>query len=304
MLGLMGFRTWKRTMSDLANKDSQIATTEMGDVQYTDIGSGPVILHSHGSPGGCDSGPLAFSRYTESGFRVVTPSRPGFVRTSLDIGRTVEDQADLFAAFLDALDINRVSILAWSGGGPPALQFALRHPDRLLCLVLLACATICWDHKTTLFERAFMTDASLWIINMINTIIPASNRLMCREIGADYKYLKQHPDKMEFFKRFMCGISPGSLRWPGSENDVVQYSKLPRYPVENIKCPTLVVQSKSDNLVFMANAEFIVDNVPNVEFYEYATGGHVPMIGEQSEEVYDKMLGFIKTHSSNYGTQH
>jgi len=70
----------------------------------------------------------------------------------------------------------------------------------------------------------------------------------------------------------MCGISPDSLHWLGCEND---------------------------KLVSMANAEFIVNNVPNVEFYKYATGGHVPMIGQQSEEVYAKMLDFIKKHSSN-----
>ena len=57
MSALMGLRTWKKEMSDLANKYSQMIKTKMGDVQYTDIGSGPVILHSHGSPGGCDSGP-------------------------------------------------------------------------------------------------------------------------------------------------------------------------------------------------------------------------------------------------------
>ena len=66
MSALMGLRTWKKEMSDLANKDSQMIKTKMGDVQYSDIGSGPVILHSHGSPGGCYSGPLAFDFYEGS----------------------------------------------------------------------------------------------------------------------------------------------------------------------------------------------------------------------------------------------
>jgi len=297
MSGLMGFRTWKKTMSDLANNDSKIIKTEMGDVQYTDIGSGPVILHSHGSPGGCDSGPLAFSGYTKRGFRVVTPSRPGFVKNSLDIGRTAEEQADMFASFIDRLKIDKVSLLAWSGGGPPALQFALRHPDRLNSLVLLACATIRWEHKTTVFEKMFMTDIGLWILSLISAIIPGSDKAMCNEIGADYNYVKQHPDKLNFFKRFMCGISPGSLRWPGSLNDITNYSKMPRYPVEKIKVPTLVVQSPGDRLVKMENAEFILKNVSNVEYYEYKSGGHVPMIGKESEEVYDKMLRFIIEHN-------
>src|SRR4029450_11617463 len=37
---------------------------------------------------------------------------------------------------LDALHIKRVAILAFSGGVPPALQFAQRYPERTLALVL------------------------------------------------------------------------------------------------------------------------------------------------------------------------
>lgn len=32
MSALMGLRTWKKEMSDLANKDSQMIKTKMGDV--------------------------------------------------------------------------------------------------------------------------------------------------------------------------------------------------------------------------------------------------------------------------------
>jgi len=298
MARLMGFNRWKREMTALANEGSKTISTRMGEVQYTDIGSGRVIMHSHGSPGGCDSGPLAFARYTEKGFRIVTPSRPGFIKTPLDVGRRVEEQADMFAAFLDALKIDRVSLLAWSGGGPPALQFALRHPDRLNSLVLLACATIRWEHKTTFFEKMFMTDVGLWTMSLLSALIPGFDKAMCKEIGADYSYVKQHPKKLKFFKRFMYGISPGSLRWAGSLNDIIQYSNLPRYPVENIKIPVLVVQSPSDRLVKMENARFVVDNAPDVEYFEYETGGHVPMIGEEADEVFDRMIDFIVRHSN------
>ena len=39
---------------------------------------------------------------------------------------------------LDALDVERVAVFGYSAGGPSALQFALRHPDRTTALVLLA----------------------------------------------------------------------------------------------------------------------------------------------------------------------
>lgn len=45
-------------------------------------------------------------------------------------------QADTFGALLDALEIERAAVLGFSAGGPPAIQFALRHPERTLSLVL------------------------------------------------------------------------------------------------------------------------------------------------------------------------
>ena len=164
---------------------------------------------------------------------------------------------------------------------------------------MLACATIKWEHKTTAFEKFFMMDLGLWIMYLFTTLFPSTYKQMADEIGADLTYIKEHPEKLTFLKEFMNKISPGSLRWPGSKNDIIQYSKMDRYPVEKIKIPTLVVQSKSDKCVSMENAEFLADNMSNVEFYEYFTGGHAPMLGKESEEVYDKMIEFIIRHGTD-----
>ena len=45
---------------------------------------------------------------------------------------------DAVAALLDRLEIGDVSIIGVSGGGPTALQFALRHPQRTRALVMVA----------------------------------------------------------------------------------------------------------------------------------------------------------------------
>jgi pimeloyl-ACP methyl ester carboxylesterase len=49
---------------------------------------------------------------------------------------TIEQLAADLAAFLDALDLDRVSLCGHSIGAPPTYLFAARHPDRVACLVL------------------------------------------------------------------------------------------------------------------------------------------------------------------------
>ena len=66
-----------------------------------------------------------------AGYRVLTPDRPGYLGTPIVNGGTPERQADLAAALLDTLGIDRVAVVGLSAGGPGAIQFAVRHADRV-----------------------------------------------------------------------------------------------------------------------------------------------------------------------------
>jgi pimeloyl-ACP methyl ester carboxylesterase len=69
-------------------------------------------------------------------YRVLLVTRPGYGRTPLRSGRTPAAQADLYAALLDALAIDRAVVLGISGGGPSAYAFAALHPERCAGLAL------------------------------------------------------------------------------------------------------------------------------------------------------------------------
>jgi pimeloyl-ACP methyl ester carboxylesterase len=74
----------------------------------------------------------------EAGFEVIAPSRPGYLGTPLDRRRTIDDQADLHAALLDAIGCERAGVVTWSGGGPSGYRLAVRHPSRVSALVAFA----------------------------------------------------------------------------------------------------------------------------------------------------------------------
>lgn len=54
-----------------------------------------------------------------------------------DLGYTAETEREALRLTLDALDLGRVHLLGWSGGGKAALEFASEYPDRVGSLALV-----------------------------------------------------------------------------------------------------------------------------------------------------------------------
>lgn len=133
---LGSFVIWRRRRLAQLGHCGQVAETACGPVEYSVVGSGPVILHFHAGAAGCDQ-TLALSWDLQAdGFTVLTPSRPGYLRTPLSTGAAPEQAADAVAALLQLLELDRVVVMGTSGGGPTALQFAIRHPTIAVGLIL------------------------------------------------------------------------------------------------------------------------------------------------------------------------
>jgi pimeloyl-ACP methyl ester carboxylesterase len=119
---------------------SRVVRTRLGPVEVATAGeSGPVVLAVHGTPGDWRQA-RALAADLRADHRVVLPSRPGYGRTPLRVGRTPGEQADAYVALLDALDLgrdrDRAVVVGISGGGPSSYAFAARHPQRCAGLVL------------------------------------------------------------------------------------------------------------------------------------------------------------------------
>ncbi|MCF7938680.1 MAG: alpha/beta hydrolase, partial [Spirochaetales bacterium] len=130
---------WKSERVADLRQGSVVARTAAGLVEYAVIGEGSVsILESHGSMSTYREAVVMGEQFTQYGIRMICPSRPGYLRTPLSTGKTAEEQADTFAALLDNLNIESVIMIGASGGGPSALYFAWKYPDRCEKLILIS----------------------------------------------------------------------------------------------------------------------------------------------------------------------
>lgn len=125
--------------AQLANESRHVSTRH-GLLEYARAGEGQPVLVIHGAGGGFDQGLMIARTFAGEGHLWIAPSRFGYLDSALPEDSSTRAQAEAFADLLNQLGVERVPILAFSGGVPPALQFAERYPNRTACLVLMSAA--------------------------------------------------------------------------------------------------------------------------------------------------------------------
>jgi pimeloyl-ACP methyl ester carboxylesterase len=265
-----------RTLAGL-RAASRTVQTRCGEIEYATPAAGSPVLISHGTLGGFDQGMVAAELILAPQFRPIAVSRPGYLRTPLAAGATPEQQADAFAALLDALAIDRVPVIGISGGGPPALQFALRHPQRCTSLVLICAVTqrlklprrAAFGSK---FPRLAMSVTGNWFVALLYSRFPAP----IEQFGFTACERAQHSPQFNRREalRLMATSVPVRPRYKGVMNDTVYLSTLDRYPLEQIQKPTLIIHGNADAVVPYAHAEFAANAIPGAKLIKLENGSH------------------------------
>jgi pimeloyl-ACP methyl ester carboxylesterase len=279
---------------------SLLAQTPCGPIEYAVAGEGAPVLVVHGAGGGIDQGMDAAKGLAAVGFRVVAVSRFGYLRTPLPADASPEAQADAHACLLDALGIGRAAIIGASAGAPSAMQFALRHPQRCLALVLLVPAafvprpggapSLTPPARTVfLFDTALRSDFLYWAWMRL------ANRTLVGAILATPPEVLEKADAEEQARaaQMLDHTLPVTARRLGLVNDAKVVLSLPRYELERIRAPTLVIGVADDRFGIWHSARYTAEHIPGARFVGYPSGGHV-WIGHH-KEMLGEVAAFLKS---------
>jgi len=284
--------SWRQVSSLIAN--SQLVDTANGPVEFAQCGSGPSVILSHGSLGGYDQG-LWLAGLLGSGMHYLAPSRFGYLRASLPTDASPIAQADHYAALLDALHVDRATVIGLSAGGLSALQFALRHPDRCTALVMLSAISHQMTDMPRFFKVLFFglmkTNFLPWLLFRFS---PASiyctngvNRALLARISQD-------AEKMDL----LCSLARTSMlpamRRAGMRNDWEQATQMPTYPLAMIDVPTLVVHAVNDPVVPFEFGRYSTAHIPGARMLQVEDGGHFCCITHR-EKVVPEIVQVLKT---------
>ena len=246
--------------------------TPFGTVEYSVRGDGDSVLVSHGIFHGCDGGQMSV-RDLLVGHRVITPSRFGYLGSSLPEGARPADQADAFVALLDHLGIDRTDAISISAGATAALHLALRHPGRVRHLVILAGnlpggATAVAQPD---WARVFYTDAAMWILKTLAP--PVMARLSGVPRGFDAS-----PDDQRFVAELVDSLFPVAPRSDGIAFDAfVSNPDVNDVPLEDITVPVLFVHAEDDPLASHDAAVRAARRIPHATLDSLDSGGHLTL---------------------------
>lgn len=298
MSKLLSFKTWKIQEENKAQElCREIALPGNRTLQYSDIGEGHPVLYIHGSLGGCDSGPMLFDALIKKGFRFISPSRPGYLKTPLDQGKTPVDQAKLYMELLAQLGVDKVSVIAHSGGSPSAISFVTEYPGRVHSLILYAPVSHRWARRLAFLERIFLHDASLWVLYVFSKFFPSiTHRLLCGVLSISYQDVRDSPGAIAFLDWFIESLMPIQLRVPGLKNDLYQFSNLTKPAYNKIKCPVYLFHGAHDHEVPESFTTYVAKQLENEKFL-LSEGGHEPTFLIKGERILDEMVTFLQTHA-------
>ena len=287
----------------------QAAMTSRGLVEYDMYGiKGPVVLSIHGGFGGADQGRLFASWLQEDGFRILSPSRPGYLGTPLESGKTYAEQADLLAALLDFLKIEKVALLSYSAGSPVAYTFATRYPERVWGLVSVAGVSRYepGDSSVSAMQGAFMNSAGNKLVRLfaredprafLEGTLDETSYFTSEQKEQRTAYIMDTSEKRAFFDALLNTTFPYNQRTAGNQNDTEQAPTTQALEFAKIKTPTLIVHGTHDADVPFYHGVYAYEHIPGAQQYWMEQDDHLgfwlsPDAGKAQSVVLDFLLRY------------
>jgi pimeloyl-ACP methyl ester carboxylesterase len=254
-------------------------TVDGRPVNVIEIGEGPPLLFVHGHAG-CWQNWLENIPYFAQNRRVIVPDLPGFGWSPMPAGEvSITNYAGILDSICDQLEIDGAAVVGNSMGGFIAAEMAIRFPQRVERLGLIAAAGL---------SRHYMR---IPISVMANP--RGGGKVLFRLFAAPYDRARKLSRRRRLRKLSLWAvvrhperISPPMAAYliagsgkPGAAPASIALATYDfRDRVGEIACPTLVLWGEDDFVIAAGAADRYERLIPNSRKVVLADTGHVPMV--------------------------
>jgi pimeloyl-ACP methyl ester carboxylesterase len=275
---------------------SKTLETSFGTLEYAEMGEGEPMLIVHGAEGGFDQGIDMSGAMAGRGYRLIVPSRFGYLRSTIPNNPATAMQAEAYVQLLDHLGIGKVVVVGISAGAWSSMQFAIRHPDRCRALVLLVPAD--YLPAGTAIRGGSVVSAMVhsnfvaWTLLKLMPIMPGGMTRMM--LGTDAAVVRAaDPSEKARVQQVLDHLQPVSQRIAGMNFDIETAAAHEPYPIERIACPVLTISDEDDRFGTASRAKYIAATVLNGRAIIYPTGGHA-LVGHYADALLE-IASFLQT---------
>jgi len=234
-----------------------------------DTGSDHNLLLIHGSGGDHMHWPHQVRHLPD--INVFAIDLPGHGRSEGQGRDTVDAYADFTAAFVSALNLNKVTLAGHSLGGAIAQSLAFRVPEWLARIILVG-------------TGARLRVAPGMIDGVLSDFHVAAN-LIC-----EYAYGPDAPASLvQAARETLLKVDPKVVHGDFSACD--QFDVMEK--ISEISLPTLVISGAADQMTPAKYGEYLYQHIPGARFSVIEDGGH--MMGlEKPEALAECMVNFLR----------
>lgn len=238
-------------------------------------GSGYPILCLHGHPGTGKSMSV-FTQHLSKRFKTLAPDLRGYGGSRPTDEFELADHLTDLEALLDRQQISQCLLLGWSLGGIFALELALKFPERISGLILVATAARPWgNHPPVSWQDNLLTG----IASVVNLAIPGWQwNIDTFGKRSLYRYLIQQHTAVAY-QHLATEGTPAYLQTSAAASRALNkairngYNRLA--DLETITCPVLMLVGTDDRHITAAASLETAKALPNCQTHCYSQVAHL-----------------------------
>jgi pimeloyl-ACP methyl ester carboxylesterase len=265
-------------MMDTQERPEIGATVDANGVKtnYLEGGDGPAVVLVHGS----GPGVTAYANWRlvipelAKQFRVIAPDMVGFgfSERPADADYSVQTWANQVVGLLDALGLEKASIVGNSFGGAIALRVATQHPDRVERLVLMGSMGVDFPITEGL-DRVWGYTPSFENMRRVLDVFAYNRDLV--------------PDELAEV-RYRASMQPGfqesyASMFPAPRQRWVDAMRTSDEEIRNIAHETLVVHGREDQVIPLTTSLALLKLIDRAQLHVYPHCGHWTQIERSAD---------------------